>query len=200
MRLAPRMLDVPPDDGSPLLVGGRAGSSLAVCICEMSDPRGKTGTDVGLSRYARGVLCDPIKGIATMDEVPSDERRPLGVADDLLRTEETGTGRKVGVEGRELPVAIDEFVEIVLAMDERPSVEADKRDCGRLSVLSVALGDEIATASCRKRNADGALRSSDDRELFELSCDRRFLGIGDFSSMMRTHPGDSAPVRSRSFS
>lgn len=139
---------------------------------------------------------------------------------DVLKDDDEGTGRNVGVVGRDVVVA-DDKVDIVLPIEDRPSVDADRRDCGRRRPLEDAdelvdgayvlwLGRKLVGAGV----SDGVPArccSNEDREP-PLSAERRdppdsaerreiLLACGVLSSIMSTQPGLSAPLRrERSFS
>lgn len=211
---------------------GNAGSSLpppkarGAPIRLLSSPlvngRPPIGTEVGRS-LLRGV-----GGTAALS--PRDVRLPLNAKLELgvvvvdCRKEDVGTGRNVGVEGRDVVVATEDNVDMVLPMEERPSVDADMRDCGLRMPLDEAeeaadgayvlcvgrkvteedaMSDGLLARGCSMEEREPPL-SAERREL-PLSAERReiLLGCGVASSMMSTQPGLSAPfnrVRSFSFS
>jgi len=112
---------------------------------------------------------------------------------------EDGIGRNVGVVGRDIGVGIELEVEVVafVLILLLPSVDVDKRDCGRLLLMGRTLCDNTLGARLpgmlvgegdadvidSGRNDDGALGLDVRRISFSLF----FTGDGE-SSMIRTHP------------
>ncbi len=115
-----------------------------------------------------------------------------------------GSGRKVGVDGREDGVGMELAVLVVAVVLTllRPSVDTESRDCGRRTALwESALPARLLLMddgdSSDVRNADGTPVDVPDTRLRSLSLS--FEGDGE-SSMMSTQPDVSAPPTVRLFS
>jgi hypothetical protein len=123
---------------------------------------------------------------------PVDRFRPvIPAVEEYAYSPADGTGRNVGVAGREVGVGIELVVAVVLRL------APERRDCGRRIPVFVLLNKELPLSLCNvgdtadveapRRKAVGA----DGLEVRLRSLSESFTGDGE-SSMIRTHPDVSA--------